>query len=90
MERKKCNITIPISFVCKLKPENYEIIKQENIIHPEDNLITGIYKTDGFGFIVCCNRNDKTLDYTKFAATEEKANSFYNEMIEEIKKDLER
>ena len=43
---------IEIEFTVKVKPENYKIIKQENIIARNDNLISGIYKTDSFGFTV--------------------------------------
>lgn len=90
MEIKKCEIDVKLSFICKLNSENYEIIKQENIIDKNDHLIIGIYKTKYFGFIICCNRGNETLYYTKFAATKEGAEILYKDMIEEIKRDLEK
>ena len=81
---------IDISFKCVLTKKDYTIVRQENIITDKDNLIVGIYETKSFGFIVCCNRENITLDYTKFAATKKQAEKIYSEMIIEIKKDLER
>lgn len=91
MDRKNCEENIIITVKLKVKPAHYVIIKQEKITHEKDELIVGIYQfilLKEETYIICCNRKDKTLDYTKYAANQETALFLYKEMIKEIEKDL--
>lgn len=81
---------LTISFRCTLQSANYTILKQENVVADNDNLITGIYFNEYFRYIICCHRDEKILDYTRFSHSEEHAQKLYKEMIQEIQKDLER
>ena len=91
MIREKCSKQIPITIRLPVKPEHYQIILQENIIADNDNLIMGIYKfllRKEKIYIICCNRKNNTLEYTRFAGTQKLAYIKYEEMIKEIEKDL--
>ncbi len=83
-------IKVDIKFPCILKYGEYRILKQENIVAEDDDLIAGIYFHQHFRYIICCHRKNNTLNYTRFADSEFRAQRLYKEMIQEIKRDLER
>ncbi len=90
-------VDIEIAIELLIKQTDYECLRQEKLNIANDNLYTGIYKTDVLKtsiYIVCCNRiiGDVciTLDYTSLSATMENAEIKYTEMINNINLDLER
>jgi hypothetical protein len=82
-----------IQLMVNIDTANCTIIQQGEIESETDPLVVGIYKMKIFctdTYIVCCNRGDTTLDYTKLCATEELAQNKYIEMINEIQIDQNR
>jgi len=88
-------IEVSLSIKIDFKKEDYQKIKQIEIKENGDHLVIGIYKPDIFKqdfYIVACNRIEggRTLDYTRFAASEDQADKMLIDLFNEVKKDLYR
>ena len=93
MDREKTEKEIPIKISLPIKPHQYNMILQETLTAENDEVIVGIYQfllLREETYIICCNRGNETLDYTRFAGSQKRAYVMYEEMVHEIEKDLKR